>query len=438
MSTRNVVFISHANPEDNAFTIWLGAKLAAAGYEVWADVLRLRGGHDWSRILEDAIRLRACKVLLAANQVSVNKQGVRNEIQIASETGRKLNDSSFVIPLRLAPFETPFLVAQAQYIDFERSWALGLAELLDDLRDEYRVPRDVGNVDVWLDLQLLHGRKLTATTERLVSSWLEVRRIPSNLYHYADPEAVPKSYPSVPYKEGLLTFVQQTATGRRSRRTTDVLKSGWPALQLTTEDARRRVADLSNQALADLLKAKGLNSYQMGNGQLAWWVTASAPQDRLLFRWPECIGRRQIQGISLKRNIRWHFGVSAFFRSVPFRHFRLKSRLIFTQDGHTPIESAARAHRLRRSFAKGWRNPRWRDMLLSFLYWLADGTTVLDVPVAADDALVVSLPPRIFSCPVGVEENADTAQDEDDPDVEMSIDGEEEREDEEQDGQAPG
>jgi hypothetical protein len=51
MSERQALFISHATPEDNAFTIWLGAKLAAAGYEVWADVLRLRGGDDWQRKL---------------------------------------------------------------------------------------------------------------------------------------------------------------------------------------------------------------------------------------------------------------------------------------------------------------------------------------------------------------------------------------------------
>jgi hypothetical protein len=31
LSERPALFISHASPEDNAFTIWLGAKLAAAG-----------------------------------------------------------------------------------------------------------------------------------------------------------------------------------------------------------------------------------------------------------------------------------------------------------------------------------------------------------------------------------------------------------------------
>ena len=44
--TRDAIFISHANPEDNAFPVWLGARLTAAGYEVWANVLQLRGGQD--------------------------------------------------------------------------------------------------------------------------------------------------------------------------------------------------------------------------------------------------------------------------------------------------------------------------------------------------------------------------------------------------------
>ena len=163
----------------------------------------------------------------------------------------------------------------------------------------------------------------------------------------------------------------------------------------------------------------------MGTRQTAWWVTKAGPQGRIPFRWPAFAGSRQIQGISVKRNIRWHFGVTSSFRSVPMPHFRLKSRLIFTQDGTAPLDSSARAHRLRRSFAKGWRNARWRDMLLSFLHWLADGTTVLDVPVTRDDAIVLSLPPIVFSCPVSIEDSRDTLEDDDDPDIEFPPDEEE-------------
>jgi TIR domain-containing protein len=77
--TRVALFISHANPEDNTFTLWLGAKLAALGYEVWADILRIRGGQDWQRKLEDALRKRARKVLLVGTSRGTQKQGVRNE-----------------------------------------------------------------------------------------------------------------------------------------------------------------------------------------------------------------------------------------------------------------------------------------------------------------------------------------------------------------------
>jgi hypothetical protein len=129
--------------------------------------------------------------------------------------------------------------------------------------------------------------------------------------------------------------------------------------------------------------------------------------------------------------VKWHFGISTFFRSVPFHHYRVKARLIFTEDGKTPIESAPRAHRLRRSFAKGWRNARWRDMFLSFLYWLAGGQQELRIPVATDDEFVLSLPPLFFDCPVGVGDSAEPTEDEDDPDVDHSM-TDEEQEDEEQ------
>ena len=59
---RDVIFLSHATPEDNAFTRWLGAKLTALGYQIWSDITRLHGGADWSRDLEGSIRRRAIKM----------------------------------------------------------------------------------------------------------------------------------------------------------------------------------------------------------------------------------------------------------------------------------------------------------------------------------------------------------------------------------------
>jgi hypothetical protein len=100
---RQALFISHASPEDNAFTLWLGAKLAALGYEVFADVLRLKGGDDWERILEYAIREKAAKFLLVATPHGVQKQGVRNEITIATQTAKRIKEDAFIVPCASLP-----------------------------------------------------------------------------------------------------------------------------------------------------------------------------------------------------------------------------------------------------------------------------------------------------------------------------------------------
>ena len=41
---RDVLFISHATPEDNEFAKWLTLRLAAEGYPVYCEILNLLGG----------------------------------------------------------------------------------------------------------------------------------------------------------------------------------------------------------------------------------------------------------------------------------------------------------------------------------------------------------------------------------------------------------
>lgn len=432
---RPALFISHAAPEDNAFTLWLGAKLSAMGYEVWADVLRLRGGDDWQRKLEHALRHRARKVLLVANARAVDKQGVRNEIQIASDVARQIGDTKFVIPLRLAPFDAPFLIAHAQYIDFQRGWAAGLAELLETLDQTYKVPRSTtDNSVIWREIQLLHGRAVAATPERLVSNWLSIERLPPKVRYFdfkggserlAQARIKDAPWPLVPFRRGFLTFARFHDLQRHfgghlplkleaERNTEGFLEEGWAKLDIARWDARNKFSDLARQALEALFRAKGLKGYQLSGWQQAWWPPLDGAPMKVAFRWGDIAGLRQIQGVSAKRQMNWHFGVSVAARTAPFRHVRILSRLIFTEDGHKPFDDPAKMHRLRRSFAKTWRNPRWRDMLLAFLHWLADGGAALSAPVNGDEALVLKLPPISWMAPVSIPTEADSVEDDDD------------------------
>lgn len=69
--TREAIFISHATPEDNGFVRWLGARLELAGFRVWHDLDRLKGGdHFWDKI-EKAIREESFRFLAVVSKVSV-------------------------------------------------------------------------------------------------------------------------------------------------------------------------------------------------------------------------------------------------------------------------------------------------------------------------------------------------------------------------------
>ena len=389
-ATRSALFISHANPEDNVFATWLGAKLAALGYEVWADVLKLRGGQDWQRRLEEAIRQRACKVLLVGTPQGVAKQGVRNEIQIAHDVGRALNDSEFIIPLKLAKFDAPFLIAHAQYVDFEVGWSNGLTELLDTLDTTYHVSRrSQGDTRSWEEIQTIHARSVSLRLEKLSSNWLEIRHVPKKIRYYefgalasrddADFKLSISPWPFVQLHNGFLSFASLAELSchfgpdnriklAAEQRSESFLENGWPERSIDRLDARNRFTDLSRQALEKFFHAQNLSSYALADGRLAWWAPRQViPAGKVRFKWGEIKGLRQVGGFSAKRNVYWHFGVSASARVSPIRHVRVTSRLVFTTDGKKTLDDSMRMHRMRRSFAKSWRNPRWRDMLLAFL-----------------------------------------------------------------------
>ena len=436
-STRQALFISHATPEDNHFVRWLGAKLTAMGYEVWADVMRLHGGIDWARELENALRQKAVKMLLVCTPLGLEKQGVRNEIEIAVNLARRLGDNAFIIPLRLESYEAPFRIAQAQYIDFKSGWAQGFIELTELLMEK-RIPKGVPQgMATWLATHANGADRLLTKSEPLVSNWLEVCNEPEFI-HYCEPivgsslerfQSRPLHWwPVVPHRAGVVSFAAPGAErfmgenlpGRvvASIKTQAFLDEGWKECGVASHHARRIYADLGGQGFDKLCQTRGLTGYVGANGGISWWGDIkTAPSAKIRFDWNFRRGLRQIIGQSGKRGVHWHYGVNGQLRTSPLRHLRLSARLVFTENGMDAITDIRRAHSLRRSFAKGWRNPRWRDMLCAYLWWLADGTTELMLPLGAQLSIALVLPPMQFACPVSVAESADADEDEDDPEV---------------------
>lgn len=447
---RTALFISHATPEDNHFVRWLGAKLTAMGYEVWADVMRLHGGIDWAHELETALKTRAVKVLLVCTPGSLEKRGVRNEIEMATNLARQLDDDSFIIPLRLETYDAIFRIAHAQYIDFKRSWAAGLAELTELLRDQ-GVPRgSTGPLESWLESHSDGSDRLLQRSEPLVSNWLQVdgqpkiiryieSRVGASLERFQN--RLLHDWPVVPFRSGVITFAQPDEVGNLATDlpgtevaalpTAEFLAVGWEELKIAPFEARRMYADLGGQAFDRFCRKRGLTGH-LGSGQRVSWFGGikTAPQGRVKFEWPYRRGSRQIIGQSGKRNVHWHYGINAQLRTSPIGHFRLSARLVFSENGLDAIDDKKRSHSLRRSFAKGWRNARWRDMLCAYLWWLAEGKASIWMPVGIDAYIQAVVPPMQFGCPVTITEGKDAGQadDDDDPDIPDDLPDEEQGE----------
>ena len=96
------------------------------------------------------------------------------------------------------------------------------------------------------------------------------------------------------------------------------------------------------------------------------------------------------------------------------RHPVLRGRRRFpTSDGREPIGDTRRLHKMRRSFCKGWRNDKWRDLLLAFWFWIAEGATFVDVPLGEGEALRLRLPPMSFDAPFGITAPDDAGESDD-------------------------
>ena len=97
---RDTLLLSHANPEDSEFSLWLALQLANEGYRVWCDLTKLLGGEMFWDDIEEAIKTLAVKVLHVLSRTSNPKDGPLKELHFAQGVAKTEKLKDFVIPLR--------------------------------------------------------------------------------------------------------------------------------------------------------------------------------------------------------------------------------------------------------------------------------------------------------------------------------------------------
>jgi hypothetical protein len=192
VSERDVVFISHATPNDNEFVRWLGTRLTGHGYKIWVAIFDLAGGTPFWVSIEDAIRKKAAKVITVVSRASCesSRSGVRNEISVADAVKKSLKDDEFIIPLRIddVPFaDLPIQIHQLNAIDFSKGWGAKLIDLVDTLK-KAGVPRVVTDLtaefDRWRAASVRSDVVVERGEEPLLTNILPIVRLPEEISFY--------------------------------------------------------------------------------------------------------------------------------------------------------------------------------------------------------------------------------------------------------------
>lgn len=428
MEKRRIVFISHANPEDNEFASWLGARLAAAGYEVWTDVLNLKGGEAFWRDIGAVIREQAAIVIVALSRASYQKEGVLNEIALSVNTGRKLKKDQFIIPVRLdnLPFsDFPEQLIRLNAINFSSNWADGFSELLKIFEDT-QVPQSISNfgeaLAIWQKYMLRQSTSICNAPELVFSNWFQISSLPSHI-NFSRFNASQKSIklapdrfqsPTTLHKDMVVGFAETTTL---QIDTPDIslesvghiplerLLSGQipNGVQISWWDARNMVTGLLRQSWEQFVKSQGLVFCEFAHGS-AWFVPLDLIEGNIVTFQDENgrKRRRRLVGRSEKRKVYWHFAVSEKVNLADPRHVALRPHVVFTEDGKTPLDSKARAFSLRRSFCKNWWNPRWRDLLRAFVTFMSNGNGELILPLGGDAEAIIDASPMSFDAPLSI------------------------------------
>lgn len=444
---RTKLFISKATPGDDQFALWIAPRLEAAGYEVFADILELDTGDPWRTKLTTTLQDEAVKMLLCCSNETLKRKGVLQEIGIATDLMNRLPDPNFIFPLRLRDYQPVFGIVDLQYINFEKGWAIGLQQLLESL-EKQDVPR-LHEPEIQPEWAAYHRRRsinLLNDPEILTSNWLRILSVPDQLNYVVPTGAVNRTaakasadtfnYPLVPHSEGFVTFAPPTdfdahflgVGGFESAGDIDFdvfSEDGWEAHEIEPREARSMLVNLLRQAWEKHCKREGFLAHEYSNG-LAQIVQGDQVEIGQRVSWGRQGQRRNSMLRNIARGKLWEYGVSAKASTFPFPHYRLKSRVLFSEIDDEKVAKRISdhrvQHRLRRSIAGSWRNKAWHGRLMAFLEVLAGESPYIALPLGTGLHVQVDAMPIQATSPVTARQTHKLGEDGEEIDV-TTLDG---------------
>jgi hypothetical protein len=425
---RDTLLLSHANPEDNEFTLWLALQLANAGYRVWCDLTKLLGGEVFWDNIEEVIKARAAKVLYVLSRTSNVKDGALKELHFAQGIAKREMLTDFVIPLQIDDLphgDITIEITRVNTVPCAASWGEGLAKLLQKLEED-GVPKDAKfdrtAVNDWWRTQFSAEQGLNKEPEEYLSNWFPIT-LPQHIYFHSlrrKSIGLLEVSPTLPFPalqdgESLITFAEASDFEGKLGHDMYIDRTSEPLvvtelLEKPKSTIGKHLFQILRIAWEQMLEERRLPVYELANKAKCFYFPKNrVPNDKVFFRSVE--GERTYRamvgfstrtnpttGVSVKRY--WHYAVQARPLVRPTPAYIFKSHVLFTNDGTTIWESKKRLAAARRSQCKSWWNDSWRDRTLAAATYLCDGAAEITVKLGSTVSLSVSASPVPYRSPV--------------------------------------
>ena len=410
---RDTIFISHATPADNDFSIWVASRLEMLGYKVWIDKEGLLGGERFWATIQKALD-RSIKVLLVYSKNIVTtdgilRQGIEDELEYAKSIAVQNRLQDFIIPLHIdnSNYNLAIGLPNINHIPFNSSWAEGLKQLLKKLEKD-NIPCDLDNqkssFSEWYENEYISNCSIIPHKERYYTSWWSIAEMPNKFYMYqfanaAQAKAIRDSNKEIPisllsncissFDGNLIFFVQRDNETIEVRpehaftfSLTDILDGFCSDKFPQHRDVENHFKRLMYCVIANLFRRAGLWKHEMSNKRLAYFLPKYDKITKVKFTYPESTRKKAKALLGEMRGAGfWHYGVSIQPTLFPFIGFSLKSHLLFTSDGMQLIEDERKQHSFRRKKGKGLFNEAWRDLFLAFIQRLKNKNGEISIQV---------------------------------------------------------
>ncbi len=438
---RRLLFISHANPEDNAAACWFATQLTLLGYEVWCDVKNSQGGESefWLKV-QKKIECDAAKFIFLLSDASRDferKKGVYREIQSAANLGR----DNFILPLRIEKLRgsVPILISPDLYISSE-SWANGLRALNERLIEDKVVRSqrpDYGKISSWWPALSAKDTLVREEPAELVSNVHSFEALPESVHFlrvsadgnllagYKRLRGVLPTHPAhAAYGDFAVSFacaddyleivdglgIEDAITVPTSR----LVAEGCGAANIQPQAARNAITYLVAMSLEQFLAEKGLSYKPLRYSNKKIWFPADSLVKSNNYSFLEPGGRRARVRLVGRKTYRrkeyyWHFGVQPVVDLYAHCGILLSPKLILTEPYRSdkgekpfPIDHKKAAKTIK------WWNKEWRSKILALSTWLASDEETICFQ-AGYQQVVLSAEPKIFSTDLSYLEMDDDA-----------------------------